>query len=465
MKYKQTEYDELVKPYFDEFRKSLDEFVSIDSQYDESTVDKDNPFGKGVTRALNYIYDLAKKDGFKVTNYDNMVVEILCGEGNKNITILAHADVVPEGKGWNQDPFKVKEENGVLTGRGVSDDKGPLLQTYYALKALRDHDMLGNYLIRFIVGGNEESGSRGVIHYFEDLKKEESTLGFSPDAEYPLIYAEKGIRNFLIKGQLHLDNVLSIHGGLASNSVLEECVLRIKNRDDKLIDLFKNEIKDLNIQPNHDGSYSLFVRGKSAHGSTPELGVNAGILVLNVLNKYYDSKELKHILDCFSDVYGRGIDAYDQSVNMDNQQTSMNVGILDFDGKEIKLVINYRYLDTTDIEEVTKKIINKVSPLEVDVVADAPLLFYPKDHPLIQTLLKAYQEETGDYQTPIKAIGGGTYAKETNNCVAFGAEFPLWDSKMHGVGEGSRLDDIYKSMAIYARAIKELGNLLEKDEN
>ena len=73
----------------------------------------------------------------------------------------------------------------------------------------------------------------------------------------------------------------------------------------------------------------------------------------------------------------------------------------------------------------------------------------------MQTLLQAYQEETGDMTSAPKAIGGGTYAKEANNLVAFGMEMPGWDSKMHSPGEQVRKADLFKSLAIYARAIVE----------
>ena len=93
-------FPKITERYQKELVESLKQFVAIDSVYDEKTVTKLDPFGKGVSNALSFIADLAKKDGFKVTNYDNMVVEVLCGEGDKNITILAHADVVPPGEGW-----------------------------------------------------------------------------------------------------------------------------------------------------------------------------------------------------------------------------------------------------------------------------------------------------------------------------------------------------------------------------
>ena len=132
-------YQELVKPYQAQLMQSLKEFVAIDSVYDESTVDAQNPFGKGVSKALQCIENLARKDGFIVTNYDNKIVEILTNNEEKNIAILAHADVVPVGTGWPQDPFTVLEKDGTVYGRGVADDKGPLLSAYYGLKALRDN--------------------------------------------------------------------------------------------------------------------------------------------------------------------------------------------------------------------------------------------------------------------------------------------------------------------------------------
>ena len=152
---KKTYYDKLTGKYQKELMKTLEEFIAINSVYNEETVSENNPFGTGVSDALNYIVNLAKKDGFEVNNYDNKVVEILYGRGDKNLTIMAHADVVPPGSGWNDPPFKLVEKKGVLYARGVADDKGPLLATYYALKALRDEGLLGGYEIRFLVGGNE----------------------------------------------------------------------------------------------------------------------------------------------------------------------------------------------------------------------------------------------------------------------------------------------------------------------
>ena len=78
--------------------------------------------------------------------------------------------------------------------------------------------------------------------------------------------------------------------------------------------------------------------------------------------------------------------------------------------------------------------------------------------------MKAYQEETGDYKSKPLAIGGGTYAKEADNVVAFGMQFPGWESNMHSPGESVKREDLFKGMSVYARAIVELGKVL-KDED
>lgn len=450
-----TQYDLLVEKYQNDLIQSLKEFCAIDSVYDENTVDDENPFGKGVSKALDYITELARKDGFIATNYDNMVVEILAGKGKKNITILAHADVVPVGTGWDQDPFEVVEKDGVLTGRGVADDKGPLLATYYALKALRDNNLLGDYLVRFIVGGNEESGSRGVEKYFHELKKEQPTLGFSPDAEFPLIFAEKGIFNFHVRKEIKLDEVISIKGGVASNSVIERCEVVVKNFNDFVTYLSNNKY-DFSLE-----GETIVFNGKAAHGSTPQLGVNSGMLALKAISEFYKSQDFTQIVEQYSDVYGRGINAYNYSEEMG--ENSLNVGLLSYENDKFDMVVNFRHVDVTTPEELIKKITEETKPFEIEVGGISPLLYYPKDSALVSALLKAYQEETDDYENKPKAIGGGTYAKEAENVVAFGMEFAGWDSKMHSPGEGCKKSDLFKGMSVYARAIVELGKVLNEN--
>ena len=461
-KAKETLYDVITKQYHDDLLKNLGEFVAINSVLDEQTISKENPFGQGVTNALTYIANLAKDDGFEVRNYANKVVEITCGEG-KNITILAHADVVPAGTGWDQEPFQMVDHGDRLTGRGVADDKGPLLAAYYAMKAVRDNHLQGDYQIRFIVGGNEESGSAGVEYYFQKLKKPQPDFGFSPDAEYPLIFAEKGIINFEVKKKLVLKHIHSIHGGVASNSVIEKCDVVMDYDPEFITYLTDHSYKTTNVR---DGDkLTVTFLGMAAHGSTPELGSNAGMAAIKALAKFYTNKDLLHLYSCYGNLQGYGLEAFANSDEMGHN--TLNVGIIDWDeNDEFKMIVNFRYVDRCHVDEAQYNIKEHSKPFAVDFLSESKLLFYPKESVLVQTLLQAYQKETGDYNSAPRAIGGGTYAKEADNVIAFGAEFPGWNSNMHSPGEQVKKADLFKSISIYAKAIVDLGKKLEeRNEN
>ena len=80
--------------------------------------------------------------------------------------------------------------DGKIFGRGAIDDKGPVVSSLYAMKAVMDNCKL-NKRVRLILGLNEENDWKCIDHYKE--VEELPTVGFSPDADFPCIYAEKSI--------------------------------------------------------------------------------------------------------------------------------------------------------------------------------------------------------------------------------------------------------------------------------
>ena len=458
---RKTSYDKLTAKYQKPLLKSLEEFVAINSVYDEETISKEDPFGKGVSAALNYIYNLAKQDGFTVYNYDNKVVEIIHGAGDKNLTIMAHADVVPAGTGWIDPPFEMVEKKGVLYGRGVADDKGPLLATYYALKALKESRQLsGDYKIRFLVGGNEERGSLCMEHYFHTLKKEQPTLGFSPDSDFPLICAEKGIINFVVESNIKFPGLISIKGGVASNAVIERCEVKFELNPDFLNFIMKNYHRDQAEIRTKDDITTVIFHGKAAHGALPELGVNAGMMAISALADYSKNPAFVQLKKLFTPLDGSGFKCGGESKDMGHN--SNNVGIIDYTDGHFSLTTNFRYVDTCNEAKLLENIEEACEPFSVRIITRSPLLFFSKESVLVKTLMSSYQTETGDYHSEPLAIGGGTYAKEADNVVAFGMQFPGWESNMHSPGEAVKKDDLFKAMSVYARAIMDLGNLLKK---
>ena len=291
-------------------------------------------------------------------------------------------------------------------------------------------------------------------HYFQTLKKKQPTYGFSPDSAYPLTYAEKGIIGFVVKANINLPQVVSMKGGVASNSVIEKCEVLLKEDDFDLVTFLNEKKVDYSyIIKGH--KLVLTFNGLAAHGSVPWMGKNAALNALKYLGEYYKNADLLKLYDLYSMPRGEGVNAAAHSEDMGDN--SLNVGLFSYENGKLEMVVNYRHIETVTAEQMINNIKEASKPYEIEVLGVSPLLYYPKDSELITTLLRVYQEETGDYKTPIIASGGGTYAKEAVNVVAFGMDYPGYDCKMHGVNECTEKRFLFESMGIYAHAIVELG--------
>lgn len=186
----------------DELIKNLQELIKIPSVHAEANIPNE-PFGKNTIKALEYTLNLGKKLGFRVKNVDGYCGYIEFGEGTELIGIVGHLDVVPEGENWTYPPFEAYIEDNKIYGRGAIDDKGPVITSLYAMKSVMDYftenNITINKRVRLILGLNEERDWKCIDYY----KKHEEipSIGFSPDADFPCIYAEKGlISPFLIMG-------------------------------------------------------------------------------------------------------------------------------------------------------------------------------------------------------------------------------------------------------------------------
>lgn len=453
---KDTDFRKMMEPYYAEALKTLKELVSIDSVLDPTTATETMPFGQGVENALSYVAELGKKMGFKVSRCDNYVTELTYGEGDKIFDIYGHCDVVPVQKEkWNYNPFDVTiVDDNIMYGRGTSDDKGPALSCLYAVKALMDKGLLGGYKLRFLFGGNEETGSLCLDHYFHHMNKEFPTFGISPDADYPLIYAEKSIYSYNQEFDIDLDGVEDFEEGNALNIVLADCSCRF-NRDVK-----KELAKYLEKHPETKAEYEngvLSFHGKPYHGSMPWNGVNAGLYLLDFLGEILNKKELHHIFECYKDGMGTAFDGnYKDEVF---SETSYNVGKVSYKNGKLALSINLRFPGSMNVNNILKTVEDKVGG-KVTLLGGSDGFVSDPNSDFIRILMHSYQEETGDYESKPLSIGGGTYARESKNSVAFGAQFVGRDYRMHGHDEFFPLSDFYDNMQIYARAILEISEYL-----
>ena len=444
-------YKKLIEPYKVQMLDALRRFVQIPSVYDETSKSKLTPFGKDVDKALAFVADLGERFGFDVDRCDGYATELSIGKGDKVIGIYAHADVVPVTGTWKYGPFVPTIENGNIYGRGTSDDKGPMIAAFYAVKALKDNGLLRGYKVKIVVGGDEERGSSCLDYYFHTLKKEGPTYGFTPDSDFPLIYGEKEIIDFWPTLKVKIPHVKSISGGVATNAVCDR--VNIELDDIKAVEEYlKNHDKKYEVNGN-----VITVIGKACHGSTPELGINAALITLETLGNVYNLPELSKLAEKLSNTSGKAFDCYYHSDLL--HDSTYCVGIINYDGENLTFSVNFRYPENGNYKDVVAKFDKEFGT--TTTVKGEPshhLLFDPKS-PLVQTLLKAYQEETGDYKSEVLTTGGGTYAKHAKNTIAFGALFPGRESTMHEPNEYMPLDDFYLSAVIYAHAIDLLGKL------
>ena len=445
-------YKNMMKQYKVDMLDALNRFLMIPSVYDEATSSKEKPFGENVDKALKYIGSLGERYGFDVDYCDGYATELTIGEGKKLIGIFAHADVVPAIGKWDNDPFTPTIKDNNLYARGSSDDKGPLIAAFYATKALRDNGLLRDYRVRIVVGGDEERGSRCLEHYFHDLHKEAPTFGFTPDSDFPLIYGEKGITDFVCELDENIPNVKSIDGGLVSNAVCDNVKVTLIKEDSDFISFLKRE----NIKFSQEGNVVTFL-GKAVHGSTPELGVNAALIALKALGDFYKVEKLSNLGEKLADTTGKSFGCFSHSDLL--KDTTYCVGIVKYENDKLFVTVNFRYNELVNPKEFVEKFDKFFGTKSLMHEPSKHLLFDPKCT-LVQTLLKAYRSETGDKSEPL-TTGGGTYAKHAPNTVAFGALFPNRVSSMHEPNEYLNLDEFYLSAEIYAHAIKLLGDIDE----
>lgn len=83
------------------------------------------------------------------------------GKPRKRVLFYGHYDVQPVGeKDWESDPFTLTGRDGYLYGRGVTDNKGPIMAVACAAAELQRRRELDVDLV-MLIEGEEEAGSRG----------------------------------------------------------------------------------------------------------------------------------------------------------------------------------------------------------------------------------------------------------------------------------------------------------------
>ena len=447
-----------------------------------------NPFGPKVTSALNNVLECASAKGFQTCNIDNYIGEITYGTGEKMIGILCHVDIVDAGAGWDTPPFQMLVKNGEIYGRGVIDDKGPMVCCIYAMKYIKDNELLPkNCKIKMIIGTDEEENWISIKEYLK-RKPVLPDISIVPDASFPVVYCEKGLVNFSMDIPIKDSNynnklrILELKGGERPNVVAgnAKCLISTSGSGIEIADL-EAKIKsiadsnDIAVETilNNSGDLEIMVTGRAAHAMTPEKGKNA------------ISYLMKLLYDLGTEVHGGfvqqdALKIYEKLIGLEYDGTSMvlkcsdeasgsltfNLGLIEMNESSLRLSINLRYPASMSFDCINEKLIRivKSNGLSIDYGVCMDPIFYDIDSQLIKELMAIYRECTGDLDTVPVSLGGATYARAITNAVAFGPVFPWQAELAHEPNEHCSVSDLRMITKIYQRAIIRLGTLIQNGE-
>ena len=405
----------------------------------ERTGNPDCPYGVETNAALKYMLDVCREFGFRTENLDNQLGYAEIGEGEELFGILVHLDVVPAGDGWDYEPYGATLAENRIYGRGVIDDKGPAVACIYAMKDLLDLNKKFRRRIRIIFGQTEEAGEWDDMQYYKD-HEELPLLGFTPDAHFPAIYAEKGIYQFKVICPMAKSGFKRIEGGVAANMVPNSANAEI-------------------VLP--DGSTESFTAaGVAAHGSTPEAGENAVSNLMQEIAEFCREKgiETPYLTDFYNkyigyDTTGKGlgIDSGDDVYG----KLTLNVGRVYTDNENVNMLFDIRYpvnIEYTDIEAKLEQLIRNLG-MDISLNSQSNPVYMDKNGALMTQLVNVYHEMTG-LEGEAELIGGGTYARAMDNIIAFGPTIPGMEQTEHKTNEYISKDAFLLLRKIYRETLE-----------
>ena len=450
--------------YTPQIVESLVKLIKIKTVLD--TPVEGGPFGQGNKDCLEETLKLCESLGFRVKNLDGYCGYAEIGEGDELVGIIGHLDVVPEGEGWTYPPYSGEIVDGEIWGRGAWDDKGPTVISIYAIKALMDSGFKFNKRVRLIFGCNEESGSLCMEHY---LKVDEPiSYGVSPDANFPVIFAEKTINNIKLEGTSTQKGTILLtyfDAGIVINAVPDKCVFRLAFTCEKCKEYaryeFSENFKENNIKyevEEENGELVYTVYGKAAHGSIPHTGVNAASYAIHALKEVV----CNDFVEFYSKVIGLGVHGENLGCYAIDEYgpIAVNVGLVHYENDKFTIKINSRLPFNTSTEKMVEQISETIKGYEnvtLTLLSTSNGFIMDKESTMIKSLVNAYQEVTKDYETQPICCAGGTYAREFSNCVAFGPEMEGYGEVIiHQPNERIQIRAIEDIMKIYVKAYADL---------
>lgn len=454
--------DKILK-YKDELLADLNTLIGFESVANEKPEECQN--------AINFMLKRANDFGLTGEQVTDESMHIQLGSKGKLCGILSHLDVVPAGNNWSVLPYSLIEKDGRLYGRGIADDKGAALVTLYCLRALKEEGIDGVNALRAIYGTSEECGMEDIDGYFEKMPVPD--LSFTPDSDYGICYAEKGILQIEVSTKGNLATVLSqLHSGKAINAVpdIAYALLDSSNYDEQnLLELSKKTEGNFEFNSTIDG-LMVISRGKAAHACEPHKGFNAAAALVELLAKAYTSTEIGTICDFIDIALGNETDGCSLGLKTHcsiSGDLTVNLGYIHIEGNEARAAFDIRYPVSITGGSVYRQFryAAKHNKLDVKVLNHEKPLYIEKDSELVKLLSGAYKAVTGE-EPELYTTGGGTYARKLGGKgLAFGPAFKDDEVNMHNADESIDKEKFFTHAQICLEAMYRMYCGISDNEN
>ncbi len=456
----------------------IDWLVQVESVEDKEHARQGAPFGPAPLEAMTRALHIAERLGLSPHNCEGYIgYADLKGTSETYISTIAHSDIVPLGEGWNFDPLHVTRKDGYLLGRGVLDDKGPLVLSLYAAhffaRLVGESGELLPYTLRCIVGANEETGMEDVDYYLGHYP--EPAFCFTPDACFPLICGEKG--HFTAKVLFEVADaseprIVSLTGGTVSNAVPGKAVALVRASGSELETREGIVVEPAGTDERSMELCRITATGVGGHASLPEGTKNAiGMLVDYLLDCGLYAEGERGMLEferlLLADSYGRELGVACADDHFGDLTCVGGTVCTERDGSVTRFVqsMDMRYPMSTTGERLLQQVVDVARRCggEVRSSEDAKPFYISPESNEIKALLDSYAQITGKDGKAI-TIGGGTYARHFAHAVAFGPDelgvsHPEWVGAEHGPDEGVQEESLKRALVIYIVALARLMEL------
>ena len=432
-----------------------------------------------------WLADTAKRFGFSFKDAGKFSeIELPGPVGAPVLGLVVHGDVVPVDNNWTFPPFEVTVRNGMVQGRGVADDKGPLVQALLAMKVLQDSGKPRTHTIRLLVGSDEESGSSDIGEYLASHKPPDLSLVL--DSAFPVVVGEKAVNTLYVN--VKLDDrgdspirLTSIVAGIATNIVPDLAVAKVEARTTVDAPVAKKALdalrRRLELRPLADGirletewqDNALLIRtkGKAAHAGVNAIGGrNALVALAGLLESELPQGGARALL-AFTKLAGQDLSGTALGISESHPVFGLPVVVPTLfrttaEGN-LRLAVNIRSNPGASGAPLKELLLLRIrefnasngSSLEGSGGFTSTPLVHNIDAKIVKRLLAIYERTTG-VAAPPAISAGGTYAKRLPNSIVFGMWFPGKPYPGHDVDEKISVEDLQKGARVLVEALLDI---------